>query len=122
MAKPSEGRTESCRNYLSESKGDRKMKKKLVMMFVCGLLVLTSSWCFADTILFTDLTGGPYAQIPGYTIDLGSALGFEFATSATATLDSIEIALSEFAPDPVTATSIRTALDPLEQHWNSGPT
>ena len=78
------------------------MKKKLGMMFVCGLLVLTSSWCFADTVLFTDLTGAPAS--PAYIINPTDTVGFEFASSATATLDSIEIALSEFASDPATVT------------------
>ena len=82
----------------------QEAKKKLAVMFLSGLFVLTSSWCFADTSLLADLTGGPYAQNPGYIINPTDTLGFEFAPSATATLDSIEIALSEFAPDPVTVT------------------
>lgn len=71
--------------------------QKLLIIFLSGVFLLTSSWCFADIVAFSNLNNGTpfYDWNSAYLIG-GQTQGEGFSPTATVTLTTINIPLFKY--------------------------
>lgn len=68
--------------------------KKLRIIFLSGIFILMSSWCFADIVAFSNLNSGtPVYDLNAAYVIGGQTQGEGFSPSATVTLTTINIPL-----------------------------
>lgn len=93
-------------------------------VFLCGIFVFMSTWCLADTVVFSNLDeDGCYTMNSGLFINEYIAQGEKFSPSETVFLDAVKIAYSVGASnDAVVAVNLYqddgNSLGQVLQSWS----